>query len=163
MTLHRRHDVLSVSWNKYPSIVFNNVIMCFCDTGDRFCVCSYFAVNCLESVNQKSLNHLFAATAHLCSAGRSEAGGDDALGVFLVIQPRNHHTLLQIGRVKSKLAHHQLLFRLSMSFPHGKHLVRFSAPRSTRDGTLPTAGLSCRTQACPSQGINLHYTFEFEG
>lgn len=91
---------------------FTNVIMCFCATGDRFCVCSHF-----------DLNHLFATKAHLGRAGRSKAGGNKVLSVFLVMQLRNYCILLQIGRGESKLGHHQLLFQLAMSCAHGKYLV----------------------------------------
>lgn len=34
---------------------------------------------------------------------------------------------------------------------------------NTGDGALPTAGLTGESQACPSQRINLHSLFEFEG
>lgn len=51
-------------------LFFTNAFMCFCYTGDRFCVFSHFAVNHHESVNQKNLSHLFATKANLCSAGR---------------------------------------------------------------------------------------------
>ena len=97
-------------------------------------------MNRLESVDQKGLNHLFAPKAHLGRAERSKAGGGEALSVFLVIQPRNHHTLLQIGRSESKLAHHQLLFHLATSCPHGKHLVCFSAPGTQETGPFPQPG-----------------------
>jgi len=84
MTLHPGHDVLSVSWKKYPSIVF-----CWCHhvlLRDRWQILCLFqcCCDCPESVNQKNLNHLLTSKAHLCSAGRSEAGGGEPLGVFLV-------------------------------------------------------------------------------
>lgn len=84
--------------------------MCFCDTGDRFHVC----YDCLKSVEWKGLNHLFATKAHLVRAERSETGRGKELSVFLVMHPRSHCTLLQMGRCKSKLEYHQLLFFLGV-------------------------------------------------
>lgn len=145
MATNWRHDMFSASWHEYSPFIFHQYhVLCFCDTDDRFRAHSQLAESHLELVDRKAW--IASLPPGLTFAMlRRKAGGYEALCNFLFFQPQNNCTLLQI-RSESESSHRGLPFRLTMSHPHGRHLVCCSTLRSTRDVALPTAGCHANTR-----------------